>query len=366
MKAILLPFLFVLAALSGPAFGETIYVGTYTKPGGSEGIYRIDFNTETGALKGLGLAAKTENPSFLALHPGGKFLYTVNEVAPGSVTAFAIQPDGTLKELNRESTLGGGATHLTLDREGKNALAANYGGGSVAVLPIGDDGRVQKTTGFVQHTGRGPTPRQKGPNAHSVYVERSNKRALVCDLGLDRVFQYQFDSAGGKLSPATPAFAEMPPGAGPRHLAISEKEFVYVLCEMGNIVAVFAREGDSLKQVQTITTLPDGFTGKNSTAEIFLHPNGRFLYASNRGDDSIAVFGVDEGDGKLKALGHTKTGGEMPRFFGVHPSGKWLLAANQKTGNVVVFKVDAQTGALTPTGVEVKVPEAVCVLFTGK
>jgi 6-phosphogluconolactonase len=350
------------ALLVPVASAETFYLGTYTNKGDSKGIYRYELNVETGAVQDRGLAVETASPSFLALHPDKKHLYAVNEAGGGGVSAFAIQPDGSMKELNRESALGTGTTHVSLDREAKNVLAANYNSGSVAVLPIREDGSLGKATGFMQHTGHGPTPRQKGPNAHSVYVDETNRRALVADLGLDKVFLYKFDSVKGTLAPGEPPFVRTAPGAGPRHIALGAKGLVYVNGEMGNNVTVFAPDGPGLKQIQSISTLPEGWTGDNTTAEIYLHPNGKFLYVSNRGHDSIAAFKVAE-DGQLTAIGHTSTGGKSPRYFGIHPQGKLLFACNQASGNVIVLKLNPDTGALTPAGVEFKRAQPVCIAF---
>jgi 6-phosphogluconolactonase len=363
VKRFLLPLFLTLTAAAGTAEAETFYLGTYTKPGGSEGIYRYELDPATGAVQDRGLAAKSSSPSFLVLHPSKKYLYAVNEASGGGASAFDIQPDGTLKELNRESTLGSGPTHVAIDREGKNILVANYGGGSVAVLPIKEDGSLGKTSGFIQHTGSGPNKqRQKEPHTHSVYVDASNQRVLAADLGLDKVFLYRFDAMKGTIAPGEPPFAIVAPGAGPRHLALSASGLVYLVNEMGNTVSVLAPESGGLKEVQSISTLPAGFSGASSTAEIALHPNGKFLYVSNRGHDSIASFAVAE-DGRLTALAHMPTGGKDPRFFGIHPEGKLLFAANQTTGNVRVFKLDPATGALSETGVEFQRPQPVCIVF---
>lgn len=360
----LLPLLFaVFGLLPLAARAETFYLGTYTKPGGSEGIYRYEIDAESGAVKPLGLAARSDSPSYLALHPSKKFLYACNEAKGGGASAFAIEADGSLRLLNRESSLGDGATHLSLDRTAQNVLVANYNTGSVSVLPILPDGKLGKATGFMQHKGNGPDKRrQDGPHAHSVYVDESNRRALVADLGLDKVFLYQFDPAKGALSPGEPPYASVPPGSGPRHLAFGAAGLVYVVNEMASTVSVLAPEGAGLKEVQNISTLPKDWKGSNTTAEIFLHPNGRTLYVSNRGHDSIALFSVGE-KGALEAKGHVSTGGKSPRFFGLNPSGRLLLAANQESGNVVVFKVDAATGGLSPTGSEFRQAQPVCVVF---
>jgi 6-phosphogluconolactonase len=361
-RFLLAPLALLLGAFSSVALAETFYLGTYTEPGGSEGIYRYDLNPETGAVKDLGLAVKTLSPSFLVLHPDKKHLYAVNEAAGGGASAFEIQGDGSLRELNRQSSRGQGATHLSLDRTGKYLLVANYDSGSVAVLPIEADGSLGKATGFVQHKGRGPKSNQEGPHAHSIYADADNRRVFVPDLGLDKVFLYRFDASNGVLSAGEPPAVEIKPGSGPRHLAFGANGLVYVVNEMGNNVVVLAPEGAGFKQVQSISTLPAGFHGGNSTAEIALHPNGRFLYVSNRGHNSIASFSV-AADGQLTPLADTPTQGDHPRFFGIHPNGKLMLVANKNTNNVVVFRLNPDTGALTPAGVEFKRPQPVCIVF---
>jgi 6-phosphogluconolactonase len=363
VKRLLLLLALILSLRAPFLRAETFYLGTYTKPGGSEGIYRYDLDLATGAVQDRGLAVASSSPSFLAVHPNKKYLYAVNEASGGGASAFAIQPDGSLRELNRQSTLGGGPTHITLDREGKMALVANYGGGSIVALPIEENGALGKPRGFFQHTGSGPNrQRQREPHAHSVYVDASNRRVLAADLGVDKIFLYRFDPAKGLVGPDEPPFATVAPGAGPRHLALGANGVVYVVNEMGNTVSVLEPNGSALKEVQNVGTLPEGFTGQSSTAEIFLHPNGRFLYVSNRGHNSIASFRVDE-NGRLTALAHTPSGGKDPRYFGIHPQGKLLLVANQSTGNVLVFRLDPETGALTKTAVEFKRPEPVCIAF---
>ena len=355
---------FLLGVVAVQAEEIPMYVGTYTKQGGAEGIYLCKYNTETGGVGEPRLAVATKSPSFLVAHPNKKFIYAVNEEGGGSVSAFAIEAGGKLRELNRQQSLGGGPTHIAIDRDGKNVAVANYGGGSIAVLPIAEDGSLRPATGFIQHTGKGTDPKRQGePHAHSVYVDSSNTRIFNCDLGLDKVFVYRFNPADGSLLPGEPPYGSTAPGAGPRHLALSAKgDFIYCVNEMANTVTVFQREGtDALKEVQSISTLPDGFKGESSTAEIALHPNGKFLYASNRGHDSIAVFAVDAATGKLMALGQTPTDGKHPRYFGIDPSGKFLLVANKDTDNIVTFRIE-DSGKLTQVS-KAKVFSPVCLLF---
>lgn len=352
------------AALS--AAEVPFYVGTYTKPGGSQGIYRFRLNSETGALMADGLVAETKSPSFLAQHPGGKTLFAVNEADGGGVSAFAIEADGKLRALNTESARGAGPCHLTVDPAGKNVFVANYGGGSFAALPIKADGSLGAATGFVQHQGSSIDPkRQKEPHGHAIYPDAAGRFVYTCDLGTDRIDIYKLDAEKGTLTPHEPAFALVPPGSGPRHLAL-HGGYAYVINEMLNTITAFKHNAaaGTLEPMQNIATLPADFSGNSSTAEIFVHPNGKFVYGSNRGHDSIAVFAIDAATGKLSFVEHELTQGKAPRNFALDPSGRWLIAANQGTDNLVVFKVDGATGKLEPAGQTAKVGAPVCVLFT--
>jgi 6-phosphogluconolactonase len=342
------------------------FVGTYTKPQGSKGIYRYTLDTESGKVGGGELVAETPNPTFLAVHPGGKYLYAANETNPGEASAFAIGENGKLALLNKQSAKGGGTCHIAVDAPGKNVLVANYGTGSVAVLPIKADGSLAEATGFDQHTGSSADKaRQQGPHAHSIYVDPSGKWVYSCDLGTDRIDGYRFDASKGTISPDETATGHAPPGSGPRHLAFHPKaDFACVINEMLSTISVFARTPatGALRLAQTISTLPADFSGKSSTAEIFVHPNGKFLYGSNRGHDSIALFQIGT-DGTLSLKGHTPTGGKTPRNFALDPTGHWLLAANQDTNDFFVFKIDQETGALSATGQRIECGAPVCIVF---
>jgi 6-phosphogluconolactonase len=370
MKLSLLMGMLVMAG-SLLAADYDVYVGTYTK-GDSRGIYRVRLNGTTGQLTAKALSAPSENPAFLALHPSGKYLYAVNEIGPvGKVSAFSISPDsGALTFLNDASAQGDGTCHLTVDKTGRHVLAANYGGGSVAVLPILADGRLKESSDFVQHKGSSVNPRrQKGPHAHGIYVDEANRHVYVPDLGLDQVVIYKFNAASGKLTPTDPAAVK--PGSGPRHFALHPKaDFAYVINEMTCTVTAFYRDAKSgaLTESQTISTLPEGVTvlPAFSTAELEMHPTGKFLYGSNRGHDSIVVYGVDAKTGQLTLAQHIPTGGKTPRNFAVSPDGKWLIAANQSSGNLVVFKIDAKTGKLSETGNTAEVPNPVSIVYRKK
>jgi 6-phosphogluconolactonase len=349
----------------------TVYLGTYTR-GDSQGIYLARLNLTTGELKLAGLAAETKNPSFLAIHPNRRFLYSVGEISDfqgqrtGAVNAFRIdRQTGKLELLNQQSSGGAGPCHLVVDPPGRNVLVANYGGGSVAALPIRDDGGLGESTAFVQHEGSSVNPRrQGGPHAHSINLDAANRFAFVADLGLDKILVYRFDAARGTLTPNDTPWAAVAPGSGPRHFAFHPGgKVAYVINELLSTVTAFAYDADRgvLEEVQTISTLPDGFDGDNTTAEVQVHPSGRFLFGSNRGHDSIAVFAIDPDSGRLSAVEHESTQGHTPRNFGVDPTGRYLLAANQNSDSVVVFRIDANSGALTPTGQKIEVPSPVCI-----
>jgi 6-phosphogluconolactonase len=352
-----------------------MYVGTYTAEGStSKGIYAYRFDSSSGAVTPIGLAAQTTNPSFLAVNPNHRFLYAVNETADykgqksGAVSAFAIDTaTGKLTLLNQVASGGADPCYITIDRTGKFVLVANYTGGSVSVFPIRQDGGLDEASSFIQHSGHGTNPkRQEGPHAHSIDLTPDNHFAIVDDLGLDETLIYKFDAAKGSLTPNDPPFAKAVAGAGPRHFALSPNgKFGYVINEMGSTVALFSFDASRgiLERVQTISTIPQGFTKQNDDAEIAIHPSGKFLYASNRGHDSIAVFAIDSSSGKLKLLEYVSTKGESPRHFEIDPSGALLFAENEKSDNIVIFRIDARTGHLTPTGITLDVSQPVCIKF---
>ena len=345
-----------------------VYFGTYTK-GMSKGVEVARFDASTGKLSKPETAGETSNPSFVAIHPNHRYLYAVGEEGKGgTVSAFKIDPaSGKLTLLNSAPSRGSSACHVNVDRSGKFLLLANYGTGSAAVYALKDDGSIGEPTGFQQHNGSGADRRrQSGPHAHSINLSADNRFAIVADLGLDKVFVYRFDAAKGTILPNEPPAASVTPGGGPRHFAFHPKgKFAYVINEMGSKITAFnwdAARG-TLTEVQSISTLPADFKGSNSTAEVQVHPSGKFVYGSNRGHDSIAVYKVDVKNGKLTYIENTSTKGKTPRNFGIDPSGKWMIAANQDTNNVVVFKIDTRTGKLTPTGQEYQVGSPVCVKF---
>lgn len=350
-----------------------LFIGTYTGAK-SRGIYRAVFDPARGQISSPEVAAETPNPTFVALHPSGRRLYAVSEIGDfqgarsGALAAFDLNPrSGELSLLNRQPTRGAGPCHLVTDRAGNFVLAANYGGGSVVVLRIREDGSLGEETAFVQHQGKSVNPRrQEGPHAHSINLDAENRFAFAADLGLDRILIYRFDRRTGALSVNDPAFAEVAPGSGPRHLAFHPNgRFAYVINELLNTVTAFAYDprAGALKEIQTVSTLPTGWEGTSYTAEVVVHPSGRFLYGSNRGHDSIAVFRVDPRTGLLTAAGHQSTLGKTPRNFALAPGGEWLLAGNQASDSISLFRVDEKTGALTPSGEPVPCPAPVCLRF---
>jgi 6-phosphogluconolactonase len=350
-----------------------VYIGTYTG-GKSQGIYASRFNPANGALAAPELAFKTTNPSFLALHPKRNFLYAVGETSgsgarkSGSVSAFSRDPaTGKLQLLNEVSSAGTSPCHLALDSTGRCLLVANYGNGTVASFSVQEDGRLGEARTIIQHEGSSVNrQRQQGPHAHHVVTDRGNRHALVCDLGLDKVMIYRLDAIQGALTANDPTHGSVPAGAGPRHLAFDPGgRRAYVINEMGSSITAFKyqpRRG-ALEEIQTLSTLPEGFSKASSCAEVQVHPSGKFVYGSNRGHDSIAVFGVDSKDGSLTPVQHQSTQGKTPRHFAIDPSGRWLLAENQDSDNITIFSLDAKTGRLTPTGRSVEVGAPVCLVF---
>ncbi|NBV20463.1 MAG: lactonase family protein [Proteobacteria bacterium] len=350
------------------------YVGTYTGKK-SQGIYMFNFNAATGEVGKPELAGEAVNPSFLAFHPDGKHLYAVGEVNDvggkkgGGVSAFAIQPDGKLKLLSQHSTVGTGPCFVSVDKSGKVALAANYGGGSVVALPIRPDGSVGEHSGFVQHEGKSVTKRQSQPNAHSVNVSPDNRFAFVADLGLDKIMIYKLDAAKGTLTPNDPPFTAVAPGSGPRHFAFHPSgKFAYLICEINLTMIAFSYDAakGTLTEIQNVSTLPaaDGPGPKPgwSTAEVVAHPNGKFLYGSNRGHDTIAVFSI-AADGKLTLVENAPAEVKTPRNFNLDPTGKWLFTEGQGSDSIALFKVDQATGKLTSTGTKLEVGSPVCLKF---
>lgn len=359
-------------ACSNPDRGYIAYVGTYTGHG-SDGIYAYRFDPIEGTLSALGLVAKTENPSFITIDPGGRFLYAVNEIdsfankSSGAVSVFAINSaSGKLDLLQQIPSLGANPAHLSLDKSAGYLMVANYTGGNVAVFPRNNDGTLGSETAFVQDVGSGPNiERQEGPHAHFIGVTPDNQFALVADLGVDKVLLYRFDQHTGSLKASDPPSVSLNPGDGPRHIAFAPSgNFMYVVNELTSTVTLFsfgAANGNS-QPLETVTTLPKTFSGLNTTAEILTDTKGKYLYVSNRGDNSIVVYSIED-DARLTPLEWIPTGGMGPRYIGIDPTGRWLFAANQNSNNIKLFRIDQASGRLTATDRSVELNAPVCIKF---
>ena len=372
----------VLALLGCAAAG----VGQTPSPGGetlvyvggsgarSKGIYLFRLQSQDLTLVPLGLAVETLNPSFLEFDFKRRLLFAVNSTstfegkASGAVSAFSIDPStGKLTLLNQRASMGTGPTHLVLDKSGRSLLVANYGSGSVAVLPVASDGRLGEATSFIQHTGSSVNPqRQEGPHAHCVTLDPANRFAFVCDLGLDKVLIYRLDAAAGKLTPNEPAFASVKPGSGPRHMVFRpDGRFAYVVNELTSTVTAFAYDArrGALREIETVSSLPPNFDGANTGAEIDVHPSGKYLYVSNRGHNSVALFGIDRVKGTLTFVDAQGTGGRTQRHFGIEPSAKHLVIANQGSDSLLVCRIEPADGRLKPSGVFAEAPSPTCARF---
>ncbi len=349
-----------------------VYLGTYTQ-GESEGIYVAPFDARTGEVGEAKLAAKSTNPSFVALHPSGDYLYAVGETGDfegkpsGCVHAFSVdRATGSLRHLNTQASGGSGPCHLSVDRAGRAVLVANYGGGSAVSLAIGSDGRLGEMLSLQQHEGSSVNAgRQAAPHAHSINLDHANRFAFVADLGIDQIVGYRYEDGYLRREGAPPSVA-LAPGSGPRHFAFHPtRAFAYVINELRSTITVFGYDPSSgkLDTRQTISTLPDDYPQPSYTAEVVVHPSGKFVYGSNRGHDSIAVFQVDDETGGLTRVQIQSTQGKTPRNFAVDPTGRFLLAENQDSGSVVTFRIDSDTGKLAPTGSVRNVPMPVCIKF---
>ncbi len=349
-----------------------VYVGTYTR-GESEGIYAYRFDAAAGKLTSVGLVGEIPEPSFLAVHPNTDYLYAVSETenyddeGSGSVSAFRIdKATGKLTLLNTVSSKGAWPCHLNLDASGKMLAVANYKSGVVASFPVNQDGSLGEAVTVNQNSGTNITEPEQGPLSHSVDFSPDNRFLISSDAGTDQVLIFRAHPESGSIEANDPAFAKVKDGAGPRHFAFHPSgNYGYVINESGSTVTAFAYDAAAgrLTELQTLSTLPEDFTGRNSTAEILIHESGKFLYGSNRGHNSIAVFSVDSTDGSLTLVEHVSSGGERPRSFGIDPTGQYLFGANQGTNNIVIFRIDQQTGRLTPTGEEINVDSPVCVKY---
>ena len=349
------------------------YVGTYTTDGRSDGIYRLFLNGETGALRLDGVAAKSANPSYLALHPNGRVLYAVNELsefrgeATGAVSAFAVaRGSGALTLLNQQPSHGKAPCYVSVDHTGRVVLVANYGGGSLTTMPVRQDGGLDTAKTVIRHDGRGADPvRQTAPHAHCVLPDPSNRYVLAADLGIDAVLTYRLDERTASITVVTPGTATKP-GAGPRHLTFHPNgRFAYLVNELDSTLSVFAYDGErgALEEVQVTAASPGGTVADNHPADVHVAASGRHLYASNRGDDTIAVFVIDPASGQVTPVQQIPSGGRSPRNFTLDPTGRFLIAANQRSDGIVSFRVDGESGRLAPTGSSVELAAPVCVKF---
>lgn len=360
------------------------YIGTYTEPilfgtgqvleGKGKGIYTFEFDGRDGNLKLLGLSEGIVNPSYLVIDQAAKTIYAVNELKiyegqqTGTVSALRIgKHPWELQLLNRQVTMGTDPCHISLDKTGKFAAVANFRSGSITVYSIKADGRLWEQTSFVQHSGSSVDPkRQTGPHAHAVIFDSSNRYLLVPDLGLDKVMVYAFDQNTGLITFQEKKTLSIATGSGPRYLEQHPSgRFFYLVNELRSTITVLrVADGNfSLEAIQNISTLPDGYTGYSTCADLHISPSGEFLYASNRGHESIALFQIDRENGLLSSIGHVHTKGKTPRNFAIDPDGNYLLVANQDTDNIVVFSIDSTNGLLVETGIEVSVPTPVCIQF---
>ncbi|MBL7814319.1 MAG: lactonase family protein [Saprospiraceae bacterium] len=359
-------FFFCLLAVSTIAQNLTLYVGTYTRKT-SEGIYIYQFNTKTGDFTPLSIAKGIDNPSFLALSPNRRFLYSGGSKKGDSVHAFAIDKQTHyLTLLNTQSLEGGlGATHLELDRTGKWLFVSNYGSGNICVLPILPNGQLDKVHQSLQMEGKSVRKdRQDRPHLHSLYVMPNNKDVFAPDLGTDKIMVFTLDATLGKLTEGVPAFVKTDTGAGPRHMAFHpNNKFAYVIQELNSTITAFSYEKGSLKPIQTVKTLPDDYKGLKWSADIHISPDGKFLYGSNRAHESLAIYRINKKTGQLTFIGHQSVNGKTPRNFVIDPTGQFILVANQDSDNITIFKRNKKTGLLTPTGKEINVSMPVCLKF---
>jgi 6-phosphogluconolactonase len=355
-----------------------VYVGTYTRQdphpqGEAEGIYVFEYAAAHGRLLPADVTPDVPNPSFLALSPDGRLLFAANEVPEidghdgGAVSAFEIAPDsGSLTFLNRVASHGAAPCYVSVDHTGRFVLVANYGSGTVALLPLHEDGTLAEASDVGQHAGSGVHPeRQDGPHAHAIVPDASGTWALATDLGIDQIIVYRIDRAAGHLIRHIPPGVTLAPGAGPRHVAFHPSApLVAVINELDSTITTchWDAEQGTLSVLDTRSTLPPGWEGRNTCADVHFHPSGRFLYGSNRGHDSLALFSVDD-DGRLQPRGHVPTEGREPRNFAIDPSGTYLLAANQHTHTIVTFRIDQDSGQLEQTGDVAHVPSPVCIVF---
>ncbi len=356
-----------LAVFAPGASSIDFYIGTYTSPSGSQGIYHSSIDCKTGALSPPTLSVKSENPSYLAFGRGGQCLFAIHEMGEGSVSSYRVLPNCGLELISSQRTQGSGPCHVSLDRTGHHLFSSSYGGGTLVSVPVGSGGELGHPDGLYRNPPPADHPGSKVVSRmHSAYVDAKNRFVYVCDLGLDDVLIYRLDNVTGLLTPADPARAKLANGSGPRHLALHPGgKFAYVNNEYSNDVAAFKIDPDSgsLRHLQTLSTLPAGHDPAGcTTAEILCHPNGKWLYVSNRGHDSFAVFEI-EPNGRLKLLEVAPAGVSLPRGMDIDPSGQWLIVGGQASNSVTSLAIDQSTGQLTPSHFVVAVDKPVCITF---
>lgn len=352
-----------------------MFVGTYTRGGGSKGIYVYRMDGESGSVTQVHIEEGISNPSFLAIHPNSKYLYAVAEVAEssgvpgGAVVAYSLDStSGKLQRINQQSTGGPGPCYVAVEATGRYAIVANYSGGSVAMLPIAEDGSLKPSSHFIQHYGGSKVnpKRQEKAHAHSVNIDPSNRFCVVNDLGMDQLRVYEMDLDAGKLNFKEDVSVMTAPGAGPRHFAFHPNgRYAYVLNELGCTMSAYNYDGATgkLTEINTLSTLPEDYKGNNTTADVHVTPDGRYVYGSNRGHNTLAIYRVNESNGSIEFAGDQSTGGKTPRNFAIHPDGKFLYAANQDSDSIIQFEVNLGTGELTPVGREIRCPMPVCLKF---
>ena len=358
------------AVVSTEAADPLVFISAFAA-GDQGAIHAYRLNSHTGALTLIHRTMDVEHPFFMAVSPNRKFLYSIHAEQFGGeeheqVAAYAIEGrDGRLKLLNRQPSLGSASCYLDVDATGRTVLVANYSTGSVAALPVREDGLLGEASSFVQHVGSSIDPeRQMGPYAHSIVVSPDNRFAYAADLGIDRILNYRLDSKAGKLSPNTQPFVRTPPGSGPRHLTFHPNgKHIYVINELQNSVTLFdhAAESGMLIERQTVSTLPDGFEGTSHCADLKITPDGRFLYGTNRGHDSIAAYRLGE-DGRLTLIEIEPSLGQGPQNLAITPDGGLLLCANMPGAKAAVFRIDRETGALRSVGKPIEMPNPSCIM----
>ena len=346
-----------------------VFVGTYTEnmgfvDGKADGVSVYELDLESGALNLVSQLNAQANPSYIAIHPNKKLFYLANETENGQATACEFDvSNGTWTVLNQQPTQGNHPCHISMDASGEFVFASNYTSGSLTVFPIGEDGQLQPASAHIQHTGQSINPaRQEAPHAHCAITDSQTNRLFVADLGIDKVMVYQLNRTNGQLSEHSSANVKA--GAGVRHLTLHPtRQWLFAINELDSTITTFAydKESGQLTIKQTLSTLPSNFHGESTCAAIRVHPSGNFVYGSNRGHDSIALFSVDKQGGELKAIGHQSTQGKTPRDFNIDPSGNWMLVANQDTNTIVTFRIDTQTGELHPTEHILDTPTPVCI-----